>query len=890
MFLLSLFAEAQLTGDGFYRVQNYGSKRYAYLCDKTGSINYTAQSADVGAMQLWLGIERAYDDPGSIIYVNHKDGNKYDLLAQGTGLYEIIGHYVEIDETGDNQYQVYATMAGFSKFLGDQTTSTTRDRGVPGFEANGKFRLWSVFAVNSSDNYLGITPTIHVGGKHYQPYYVSFAFQKISAGMKVYYIKKVDNEYGIAVMEEITGDVIPAETPVIIECPGTQSSDNKILPVTTSAAAVSDNKMGGVYFCNPLRHSPYTGTPFVASTMRTLCVGSNGKLGFNNNPTNLTVVELDDYIEYNCLPANSSYLKVQSNTPAELQIMTQAEYDAFIDAHTTHNATSVTLSQSSATLLPGQTLTLTATVLPENTTNKAVTWKSSNTAVATVENGVVTAKSVGSATITVTTADGTNLSATCEITVNPIVATSVVLDKTEATMLLGDVMKLNATVAPENATNRNVTWKSSDEAIAKVAADGTVTALGVGSATITVTTADGTNLSATCQITVNPILASSVTLDKTSATVLLGGELQLTATVGPENTTNKAVTWKSTDETVVTVTDGGKVKAVGLGTANVVVTTADGSNLTATCQITVDPVLAESIALNRTLIVAKEGETVQLVATVLPSNTTNAAVVWSTDNEDVAVVDETGLVTVKTVGQATITVTTTDGTNLSAHCAVTSEAILAETITISQTTADVKVGDAFTLTAVVAPDNTTTKDVTWSTDNTDVAVVTAEGHVVAVGVGEAVITATTTDGSQLSASCAVKVSPVLVEAIALNAESVSLTEEQPTFQLVATVTPDNATYKELEWSSSDDTVVAVSADGLITLVGNGDAVITVKTTDGTELSATCLVNAFSGILTVGANAVDSRVFNASGMKMSNLKRGLNIVVMPDGTVRKVMVK
>lgn len=890
MLLLSLLAEAQLTGDGFYRVQNFGSKRYAYLCDKTGSINYTTQNADVGALQLWSNIERTYDDPGSIIYVQHKGGNNYDLKAQGTSLYEIISHYVEVDETGSNQYYVFATQAGMSKFLGDQTTDLTVPQGNPGFNANGAFRKWSVYAVNTTDNYIGITPTVNVGGKHYQPYYVSFAFKKVSSGMKVYYVKKVDNQFGIAVIEEITGDVIPAATPVIIECPSTQASGNKILPVATGGTPVSSNLLGGVYFCNPNRMSDYTGTKFDASSMRTLCARADGKLGFNNNPTNLVSIKFPDYKKYNCLPANSSYLKVQSNTPAELQIMTQSDYDAYIDAHTTHNATSITLSQTSATLLPGQTVTLTATVLPANTTNKAVTWKSSNTDVAIVENGVVTAKSVGSATITVTTADGTNLSATCAITVNPILVTSVTLDKTSATLLPGDVLKLNATVLPDNATNKAVTWKSSDESIVKVANDGTVTALAVGNATVTATSVDGSGTFASCTITVNPILVSSVTLDKSTATLLLGGVLKLNATVAPENATNKNITWKSSNESIAQVASDGVVTAVGLGKATITVTTADGSNLSATCEITVNPILAESISLNRTLIVAKEGENVQLVATVLPSNTTNAAVVWSTNNAEVASVDDNGLVTVKKVGQAVITVKTTDGTNLSAQCSVTSEAILAETITISQNSADVKVGDTFVLTAVVGPENTTTKAVAWTTDNDDVAVVTPEGEVIAVGVGETVITATTTDGSLLTASCIVNVSPVLAESIALNCTSVSLTDEQPTFQLVATVTPDNATYKELEWSSSDDAIVTVDADGLITLVGSGDAVITVRTTDGSDLSATCMVNVYSGIMTVGASAVDATYFNASGMKMSTLKRGLNIVVMPDGTVKKIMVK
>ena len=168
-------------------------------------------------------------------------------------------------------------------------------------------------------------------------------------------------------------------------------------------------------------------------------------------------------------------------------------------------ATSISLNKTSATMTEGNTLQLTATVLPTNATNRTVTWKSSNTSVATVSSsGLVTAKSSGSVTITATTTDGTNLSASCAVTVqqNIIYATSISLNKTSATMTEGNTLQLTATVLPTNATNRTVTWKSSNTSVATVSSSGLVTAKYPGSATITATTTDGTNLSANCSVTV----------------------------------------------------------------------------------------------------------------------------------------------------------------------------------------------------------------------------------------------------------------------------------------------------------------------------------------------------------------------------------------------------
>ena len=174
-------------------------------------------------------------------------------------------------------------------------------------------------------------------------------------------------------------------------------------------------------------------------------------------------------------------------------------------------------------------------------------------------------------------------------------------------------------------------------------------------------------------VEMDPILAASIELGQASAEMTEGETLQLTATVLPEDATDKSVTWSTSDENVATVDDSGLVTAVAPGTATITATTADGSNLSASCTVTIEPniVLATSIELDLDNAEMTEGNTTQLTATVLPEDATDKSVAWSTNDETVATVDGNGLVTAVAPGTAIITATTNDGSDLSASCTVT---------------------------------------------------------------------------------------------------------------------------------------------------------------------------------------------------------------------------
>ena len=229
------------------------------------------------------------------------------------------------------------------------------------------------------------------------------------------------------------------------------------------------------------------------------------------------------------------------------------------------------------------TVKLSANVMPSNATNKAVTWSSRNTSVATVSSdGTVKAVGYGTTVITAKTVNG--LTSNCTVTVNPIAVTGVSLNKTSLSFTgTGSSQTLTATVSPSNATNKTLTWSSSNTSVATVS-NGVVKAVGFGTATITAKSNNGKT--ASCSVTVNPIQPTGIKATPETSTLYgLNGTVKLSANVMPSNATNKAVTWSSRNTSVATVSSDGTVKAVGYGTTVITATTVNG--LTSNCTINV---------------------------------------------------------------------------------------------------------------------------------------------------------------------------------------------------------------------------------------------------------------------------------------------------------------
>ena len=422
-----------------------------------------------------------------------------------------------------------------------------------------------------------------------------------------------------------------------------------------------------------------------------------------------------------------------------------------------------------------------------------------------------------------------------------IAVTSVTLNKTTLTLAVGDNETLTATIAPTNATNKTVTWSSSNNSIATVDNNGKVSAIAEGTATITAKSAN--NKTATCAVTVrlNEIAVESISLNKTELSMAIGENEVLTATITPNNATG-TVAWVSLQQSVATVDNNGKVTALATGTT-IIIVTAGGK--TATCTVTVQPneIPVESISLNKTELTLEVGENEVLTATITPGNATGA-VTWTSSQESVAIVDNNGKVTALATGTTIITVTA-GGKNATCVITVHPNEINVESISLNETSLALIVGDEFTLTATILPNNATNQNVVWTSSNTSVANV-VNGELTAIAAGTATITATTEDGNKI-ATCEVSVDNAVVdvESISLNKTSLALIVGN-NFTLTATILPNNATNQNVVWTSSNTSVANV-VNGVVTAVAAGTTTIT-ATADGK--TATCQVSVDNAVIDV----------------------------------------
>lgn len=252
-----------------------------------------------------------------------------------------------------------------------------------------------------------------------------------------------------------------------------------------------------------------------------------------------------------------------------------------------------------------------------------------------------------------------------------VAVTGVSLNKQTLSMVEGDSETLTATVAPSNATNKAVSWKSSDASVASVDNSGKVTAVKAGSATITVTTTDGSK-TATCSVTVTAktIEVNDVGLDESEMEMVAGDSYQFTVTLKPDNASDKTLSWSSSDENVATVDNSGKVTAVSEGKVTITVKTSNPAQ-SASCDITVKAasIPVTGVNIDSWIINIGVNETAAIAYTIQPENATNKEVTFSSDNTDVVAVDSEGTLVGISSGSAKVTVTTVDG-GFSSVCTV----------------------------------------------------------------------------------------------------------------------------------------------------------------------------------------------------------------------------
>lgn len=327
----------QLDGDGFYRVQNVDTERYISIIDNTSYTQIATTSPDVSSLVTRKGFENISGDPSTVFYIEYKgtrssDDNKYyDLQGQGTDIYEISAHYLYIRYfSAYNYYRAWAEESGQSFYISDEKGDYD-----PGYvSTNRSYKNWYILPVSSTgDNYFGISPTVEANGKYYATMYCGFPMQAISEGVKFYYICGVKNE--TAYYKEIDG-VVPAKTPVLIECASSDPSENRVDMVTGSYTAISGNYLGGVMFHAFLNNHDVNATLYDEDTMRVLGTLSDGSIGF----VKASASDFDD----EALPANTAYLKVSSGEADELPLDDYTNGISEVTLDTDNNAPVYSLS------------------------------------------------------------------------------------------------------------------------------------------------------------------------------------------------------------------------------------------------------------------------------------------------------------------------------------------------------------------------------------------------------------------------------------------------------------------------------------------------------------------------------------------------------------------
>ena len=353
--------------------------------------------------------------------------------------------------------------------------------------------------------------------------------------------------------------------------------------------------------------------------------------------------------------------------------------------------------------------------------------------------------------------------------------------------------------------------------------------------------------------------------------MFVGDRFKPDVAIVPENALNRNYTLKSLDERVAALDDEGFVVLKSYGKARIQATTEDGG-YTDVCEFDVYEHTV-GIRLETEQARVRKGGRLTLAAVAQPEGKTDGRLVWSSSDGSVASVDEEGVVSGKSKGEAVITVTAVDG-GYTAECRVRVYQPVTE-LRMDNRSVTVDTGEDIQLTATILPYDADNKSIVWSSDNPDVADVNGKGVVTGVKAGQTVIRATSEDEG-ISDFCVVTVNQP-VTGVSLSKSELSFSKIGDAEQLVASVQPADATNKELNWSSSDESVAIVS-NGRVLCSGYGSAIVYVTTVDGGYM-ASCVVKADDGLTGIDGVDADGSVSVDNGrLILKGIPEGMRILV------------
>ncbi len=473
---------------------------------------------------------------------------------------------------------------------------------------------------------------------------------------------------------------------------------------------------------------------------------------------------------------------------------------------------------------------------PEDASNKEIKIDNSNERVATIDGeGKITAKENGETELTFKTANGIEKKLKVKVETS---ATGVKLDKNYVQLDLSKNKQstIKATIEPSTASNKEVTYTSSNERVATVDKNGKITAKGNGEANIIARTTNGKE--AVCKVEVQTV-ATKINMDKNvSIDLSKQKEKKITVEVEPKDAKNKSVMIRSSNEEVATIDSNGKIKAKKNGTATITAQIA-GTDIVETCKVNVTT-SPTGLKLSKTNVSLDMSGTksIKLTAEVEPATASNKKIKWTNGNSNIVYMSASGgtaTITGLKNGETKITAII-EGTNISKECKIL-VTTSPKSVELNKTSVNLDMSETKTaqLTATVEPSTAQNKTITWSSSNKGIVTVDKNGKITAKKNGTATITAKTINNKVATSKITITTSPTSIK---LNKESVTI-QNGNSYTLTTTVLPNTATNKKVTWSSSDTKIATVDKNGKVTGKKEGTVTITAKTIN--EKKVTCKV-------------------------------------------------
>ena len=507
---------------------------------------------------------------------------------------------------------------------------------------------------------------------------------------------------------------------------------------------------------------------------------------------------------------------------------------------------SIKVANENIDMLVGGTYLLKYEYYPKDAGLHYFSYSSSDTSIVKISNnGEVTAVNPGKAVINIME-EISGQTVAQEITVyknnnnsqKKYVVSSIKVSQDEVTLTVGGEYKVNASVYPEDVV-QSITWSSIDTNIASVSDDGLITANDYGKTQIIATAIDGTNKVINVIVQEEEIPMVSFEMANTM-NMYEGDKKQIHVVIEPKNATDQKIIWRSVNPEVAIVDQSGNVTAISVGTA-IIKAMANEGTLTAETKVVVSKVnnnvIITDLKLNKNNVIVNQGSSVNIDATIVPSNASNKTLTWTSANNSIATVSK-GMIYGKSAGTTYIEVKTNNG--ITRRIQVVVNEIATNSISLNQTSAKVGKGGEVKLYATFNPSNASNKNLRWTTSNASVAVVSQNGQVTTYNTGTAVITAISSNGKTAKCTVTVTNENIPVSTIVLSSKQYQVKVNEK-IAITAIINPTNATNQKLKITSSNPNIASVESDGRVKGVKEGVVEITATTNNGKKATAFLVV-------------------------------------------------